>query len=432
MLRQAVEHLMGAFRASPENPSTNLANPAKWLLDLAGGGASAAGIAVSEDKAIGVPIAYACACRIAETLGSLPVHVFKRRGKFRVPAEDKLALDVQRAIAEQPNLLQTSFVWRELIAMHALFWGNHYSAIDLDGRGGIELVPLLPWNVTVRVTSSGKRKVYLVRLADGTEKEFREDRILHIPAIGTDGLTGIAPVRRLRNMYGLAIAAENFGSRFFANDARPSVIMEIPGKLKPDAQQNLVHSLYEKFSGAENHWKVLVLEEGAKMHTVSMPLEDAQFLQTRQTQDVQICAVFGVPPHMVGLTEKTTSWGTGIEQMAIGFAKFTMLPWCIKIEQELNRKFFSGTELFVKFSLDGLARGDYKSRMEGYQIAVQNGIKTRNEVRELEDDAPLADGDVALVPANLTTMKKMQAEPAAAADAGGEADAVAQAGAKTQ
>ena len=396
-------------RTSVQGLQGLLQNPTKWLIEWAGGGPSAAGMSVNEDKAMGLAIAYGCAARIASALASLPIHVYKRAGKFSEPAGEHWA---QPLLADAPNPLHTSFVWRELIAMHALFWGNHYSAIEIDGRGEAIFLPLLPWNVTVRLTSTGRRKVYVVRLSDGSEKEFREDRILHIPALGSDGLVGISPVRKLRNMYGLAMAAENFGSRFFANDARPSVVLETPAKMKAEAQKNLVTSLYEKFQGAEDKWKVLVLEEGAKMHTVQMPLEDAQFLQTRQMQDIQICASFGVPPHMVGLQEKSTSWGSGIEQMSIGFAKYTMLPWCRKIEQELQRKLFAGTEYFAKFSLEGLMRGDYKSRMEGYQIAVQNGIKTRNEVRELEDDPPIDDGDIPLVQGNLTTLKKLQADPA--------------------
>ena len=408
-----IAELFFGRRTSVQGLQGLLQNPTKWLIEWAGGGASASGIAVNEEKALGLPMAYACTRVIAEAVSTLPLHVFKRVGKFSEPAPDHWA---QGVLGLEPNPLQTSCVWRELMITHALLWGNHYSAIDLDARGGVVLLPVHPSNVTVRLTSSGNRKVYVVRLSDGTEKEFREDRMLHIPALGSDGLVGLSPVRKLRNMYGLAMAAENFGAKFFANDARPSVVLETPGKMKSDAQQNLAKSLYEKFQGAENHWKVLVLEEGAKMHTVQMPMEDAQFLQTRQMQDSQICAVFKVPPHMVSMTEKTTSWGSGIEHLDIGFTKHCIRPWCVKIEQEFKRKLFRGTEYFARHELDGLMRGDFKSQNEGFASQVQNGIRTRNEVRELLDMPPVADGDIALVPANLTTMKKLQ-EPAAAAAA---------------
>ena len=415
----SVSRLLGAaFRASPENPSTNLANPAQWLLDWVSGGSSAAGIPVTEDKAMGVPMAYACTRVIAEALASLPCHIYRRRpgAKFADLAPDHWA---QPLISAAPNPLHTAFTWHELIAVHALLWGNHYSAIDIDNRGDVVFLPLLPWNVTVRVTSDGKRKVYIARLSDGSEKEFREDRILHIPALGSDGLIGISPVRRLRNMYGLAIAAENFGSKFFANDMRPSVILETPAKMNQDAQKNLLTSLYEKFSGAENKWKVLVLEEGAKMHMVQMPLEDAQFLDTQKLQDTRICGIFGAPPHLVGIVDKSTSWGTGIEQQNIGYATHTIRPWCVKIEAEAKRKFYAGSARFLRFNLDGLQRGDYKSRMDGHAVAVQHGLKLIDEIRELEDDPPLPDGlgRIPMFPANMSTIDNLQkprAEPAAA------------------
>lgn len=404
MLASLSKFLDAAFRASPENPSTNLNNPAQWLLDWVGGGKSAAGIAVTEDKAIGVAVAYACVHLIAKTVATLPIHVFRRKGKLREVVDDN---EFGLLVSQQPNPLMTSVVWREVMMAHVLLWGNHYSIIDENPRGDLMLLPLQPWDVEVTLTSDQRRKRYRVRLSDGTRKDFREDQMLHVPGLSFDGLIGISPIKKLRNTYGLSLATETFGSKFFANDARPSVILETPGKMKEEAQKNLLASLYEKFSGAENAWKVLVLEEGAKMHMVQMPLEDAQFLETQQLQDSRICGTFGTPPHLVGIIDKSTSWGTGIEQQDIGFAKHCIRPWCVKIEAELDRKLFRGDGLISKFSLEGLMRGDFKSRMEGYQIGVQNGIYLRNEVRELEDLEPVADGDVALVPANMTTMEKL-------------------------
>ena len=411
MLASLNKLLGAALRASPENPSTNLANPAQWLLDWATGGKSASGIQVTEDKAFGVAVAYACVNLIAKTIATLPLHVFRWQGKLRELVTDN---EFGALVGEQPNPLMTSVVWREVMMAHVLLWGNHYSIIEIDGRGGLMLLPLQPWNVDALLTSDGRRKKYRVRLSDGNLKEFREDQVLHIPGLSFDGLVGISPIKKLRNTYGLSLATEAFGSKFFANDARPSVILETPAKMKEEAQKNLLNSLYEKFSGVDNAWKVLVLEEGAKMHMVQMPLEDAQFLDTQKLQDSRICGTFGAPPHLVGIIDKSTSWGTGIEQQDIGFAKHCIRPWCVKIEAEFDRKLFRGDGLICKFSLEGLQRGDFKSRMDGYQIGVQNGIYLRNEVRELEDLPPLDDGDVALVPANMTTMDKLnRPDPAA-------------------
>lgn len=407
MIRALLLDLLGLRSSSPENPSTSLANPAKWLLDLVGGGRAASGVAVTEERALAVAVAYSCASLLAGTIASLPLHVYRRTGKFAAPAPEHWA---QALLSEAPNELQTAYAWRETMMLHALLWGNHYTAMDLGRNGEVTFLPLLPWNVRVRLTSSGMRKVYVARLSDGSEKIFREDQVLHVPALSCDGLTGISPVRNLRNMYGLAIATEDFGSRFFANDARPGVILETPKSMSPEASKNLVESLYAKFHGAENRWKVLVLEEGAKMHTVSMPLEDAQFLETRQVEDVRICGSFGVPPVLVGITEKTTAWGTGIEQITLGFVKYTLRRWVEKIEQEFQRKIFSGTEFFAKHNLEGLQRGDYKSRMEGNEIAIRSGQLLIDEVRAFEDRAPLPNGlgAVPLIQSNWQTLERAE------------------------
>lgn len=403
MLGRLAETVFG-LRSSLENPSTSLANPAQWLLDLASGGKSAAGVAVTEERALGVPTAYACANLLSRQMAALPLHVFRKNGKFSEPAPEHWA---QALLADVPNFLQTAFAWRQQMMVHALLWGNHYSVIDVAPSGEASFVPLLPWHTRIVLVAEGRRKIYITRLLDGTEKAFREDQIIHIPALSPNGITGVSPVRTLRNMYGLAIAAEDFGGRFFSNDARPGVILETPAAMKPEAQKNLVESLYQKYTGAENRWKVLVLEEGAKMHTVQMPLEDAQFLGTRLAQDVQICGQFGVPPHMVGIVEKVSSWGSGIYEMTAGFVKYTLRPWCECIEQEFNRKLFDGTEFFAKHNLEGILRGDYKTRMEGHEIAIRAGLLLPDEGRALEDREPLPGGlgKIPFISQNLQTIE---------------------------
>ena len=403
-------------RASDQGLAGLLSNPTKWLIEWAQGGPSAAGVPVNEDKVIGIAVAYACVSLIAKTIATLPVHGYERKGKLSelVPDDEFAGL-----MSEAPNPLMTGVTWREVMIAHALLWGNHYSFIDVGPRGDVMLLPFAPYNVRVELTSDGRRKKYLVKTPDGSEREFREDQIFHVPGLSFDGLVGISPVRKLRNTYGLSLATEAFGSKFFANDARPGVIVETPAKMKPEASKNLIESLYAKYTGVENAWKVMVLEEGAKMHMVQMPLEDAQFLDTQKLQDTRICGIFGAPPHLVGIVDKSTSWGTGIEQQNIGYATHTIRPWCVKIEAEAKRKFYQGSARFLRFNLDGLQRGDYKSRMDGHAVAVQHGLKLIDEIRELEDDPPLPDGlgRIPMFPANMSTIDNLQkprAEPAAA------------------
>lgn len=414
------------LRASPENPSTSLSNPDTWLIDWATGGKTAAGISMNEDKALTIGAVYTAVRIISGTIGALPFHVYRRDN------EGKRSFAIQHwaypLLHDSPNDYHTSCIWRELTLAHVLLWGNAYSRIEWLRNGhATALLPLMPWDVTARRTPSGTQ-VYDVRLPEGGIETLPADEVLHIPGLSYDGLQGVSVVGKMRDSLGLAKVAETFGSSFFANGARPGLVLEVPGKMKSDAQDRLTESVVNKFSGASNAFRAMVLEEGAKLHTVQMPLQDAQFLETRRFQRSEIFGWYGIPPHLGGDTEKQTSWGTGIEQMDIGFAKHTITPWCVRLEQEINRKLFGrGTGLYAKFNLDGLMRGDFKSRMEGYRIAVGAPFLTRNEARSLEDWNTDADPamDEVITPLNMGVGAKPEtvaADPAADIDADSEDD----------
>lgn len=371
------------LRASPENPSTSLSNPDAWFWDWATGGKSAAGISMNEQKALTVGAVYTAVRIISGTIGSLPLHVYSRDASGR--RNFAVRHWAYPLLHDSPNEYHTSCIWRELMMAHLLLWGNSYHRIEWlkNGAAGA-LYPLMPWDVEPKRTESGAQ-VYTVKIANGGRETLPSDEVLHIPGLMYDGMMGVSVISKMRDSAALAKAAENFGSEFFANSARPGVILEVPGRMKEGAQNTLVKSLNDSFKGG-NAFKALVLEEGAKMHTVQMPLQDAQFLETRKFQRSEILGWYGVPPHLGGDTERSTSWGTGIEQQDIGYAKHTITPWVNRIEQEINRKLFGrGSGLYCKFNLDGLQRGDFKSRMEGYRIAVGAPFLTRNEARELED-----------------------------------------------
>lgn len=397
-----------ARSSSPENPSTNLANPAQWLSDFVTGGASAAGVRVTEEKAAGVAVANACVTLISKTKASLPIHIYQETEQGRIQARNH---PLSYLLRKKPNDYQTSFQWRQLAMAHVLLWGNHYSQILFDRAGRVKaLLPLHPVNVTPRLTQDGSGKEYEVRMQRGQTVVLPDEEMLHIPGLSFDGIVGISPVRKLRNTFGLSLASEEFAGKFFANGAKMGHIIETPGKMKEEAQQRLVHSIIEKFGALAEAFKPLVLEEGVKMHAMQMPLKDAEFLGWGQLSDARIAGAYGVPPHMVGIGDKTSSWGTGIEQMDIGFAKHTIHPWCEAFEQEFDSKLFKGgEEFYARYSLDGLQRGDYKTRMEGYQIGIQNSVMVIDEVRELENLPPLPNGlgKRPIAPANMTTLEKL-------------------------
>ena len=230
--------------------------------------------------------------------------------------------------------------------------------------------------------------------------------VLHIPGLGFDGLVGYSPIAMAKNAIGLAIATEEYGSKFFANGAAPSGVLEHPGTIKDPAR--IRESWQQTFGGSHNSNKIAVLEEGMKYTPISISPEQAQFLETRKFQINEIARIFRVPPHMVGDLEKSSF--SNIENMSREFVTYTLDPWVVRWEQAMHRALLSEDEkkdFFFKFNVEGLLRGDYASRMTGYATARQNGWMSANDIRRLEDmDQIPADlgGDLYLVNGNMVPL----------------------------
>ena len=231
--------------------------------------------------------------------------------------------------------------------------------------------------------------------------------MLHIPGLGFDGLVGYSPIAMAKNAIGMAIACEEYGAKFFANGAAPGGVLEHPGTIKDP--QRVRESWQSTFGGSGNANKIAVLEEGMKYTPIGISPEQAQFLETRKFQINEIARIFRVPPHMVGDLEKSSF--SNIEQQSLEFVKYTLDPWVIRWEQSIQRSLLSRDEkavYFVKFNLEGLLRGDYQSRMNGYAIGRQNGWMSANDIRELEnlDRIPAEDGgDLYLINGNMLPLK---------------------------
>ena len=332
-------------------------------------GSSGSGKSVTAQSAIQLTTVYACVRVIAETIASLPFNVYEQTDGGSVKAKDH---PLQRLLHDEPNPEMTSFVWRETMLAHLLLWGNSYSQIIRTGRNGIVgLYPLLPDHMTVDRNSKGVL-TYTYVTSDGKTVLLDPDDVLHIPGLGFDGVVGYSPIALEKNAVGLGIAAEEYGSKFFQNGARPSGVLTHPNTVKDP--KRLRESWNAAYGGSGNSGKVAVLEEAMTFTPISMPNNEAQFLETRKFQVAEICRIYRVPPHLVGDLEHATF--SNIEHQGISFAVHTIRPWLVRIEQSINRALFSDTEkgrFFVQFNIDGLMRGDYKSRMEGYAIARQNG-----------------------------------------------------------
>lgn len=386
-------------RSSLEDPRVSIGDPAA-LQKIFGEEPSSAGIVVSEARAMRLSTVYTCVRILAETLASLPLHIYERGDSGKAPAPRHR---YQYLLHDSPNEWTTSMVWRELGMAHVLLWGNSYSRLDWSNGGQLlGIYQLLPWQV--QPYRKGGTLRYRVQLEDGIEELPAED-VLHVPGLGYDGLMGLSVIRDYaRNTLGLAIGAEDYGGRLFANDARPGLVLTHPGQMKQDAYERLKSSVGEQYGG-KNRFRPMILEEGMTAVSMPMPAKDAQFLETRKQQRSEIFGLYRVPPHMGGDLERATF--SNIEHQDIAFAKHTMRPWCVRWEQELNRKLFGrGSHYFVEFNLDGLMRGDFKSRMEGYQIGVGGPFLTVDEVRSLENLPPTPGGEQRLVPVNMAPVGK--------------------------
>lgn len=267
------------------------------------------------------------------------------------------------------------------------------------------LYPLLPDKMTVDRDSKGN--LYYTYRKDNTTHYLGPEDVLHVPGLGFDGVMGYSPVALAKNAIGLNIAAEEYGGRFFANNATPSGILSTSGTIKdPTKVRDAWQAAY---GGINNSNKVAVLEDGLQYQAISMPNSDAQFLETRKFQIEEICRIFQVPPHMVADLSKSSF--SNIENQSISFVVHTIRPWLVRIEQAMNRKLFLEKEkgkCFVSFNASALMRGDYKSRMDGYAIGIQNGFFSVNDVRRMENMDPISEedgGDLYLVNGNMLPLK---------------------------
>ena len=371
-------------------------------------GSSTSGKHVNERSAMQMTAVYSCVRILSEAVAGLPLHLYQYTDK----SSKEKAVDnpLYFLLHDEPNTEMTSFVFRETLMTHLLLWGNAYSQIIRNGKGEvIGLYPLMPDRMTVNRDEKGQLYYeYMVSsddaktLKDGTVRLSHYD-VLHIPGLGFDGLVGYSPIAMAKNAIGLAIAAEEYGSKFYANGATPSGILEYPGTVKdPDKVRE---SWNAGFGGSSNAHKIAVLEEGMKYTPISISPNEAQFLETRKFQINEIARIFRVPPHMVGDLEKSSF--SNIEQQSLEFVKYTLEPWLVRWEQAMQRALIpqdDKSKYFIKFNVDGLLRGDYQSRMQGYATARQNGWMSANDIRELEnlDHIPAEDGgDLYLINGNM-------------------------------
>jgi len=346
-------------------------------------GGTASGKHVNEHTAMTVTAVYACIRILSEAIAGLPLHVYRY-----MPDGDKerdMAHPLFRLLHDAPNGEMTSFVFRETLMTHLLLWGNAYAQIIRDGHGRVlALYPLLPNRMQVDRDKRTGCIVYSYTKDEGPAVPLRKEDVLHIPGLGFDGLIGYSPIAMAKQAIGLSLATEEYGAAFFANGANPGGVLEHPGVIKD--VQRVKESWNEGYRGSGNAHKIALLEDGMKFHAIGIPPETAQFLQTRKFQINEIARIFRIPPHLIGDLEKATF--SNIEHQSLEFVKYTLNPWVCRWEQALMQSLLLPGErqdMFIRFNLEGLLRGDFKSRIDSYAAGIQNGFYCPNDVRGLED-----------------------------------------------
>ena len=376
-------------------------------------GRTTSGKPVNERTAMQTTAVYACVRILSEAIASLPIHVYK----YQEDGGKKKVIDhsLYYLLHDEPNPEMTSFVFRETLMSHLLIWGNAYAQIIRDGAGRVlGLYPLLPNKMSVERDERGKIYYIYSRNTDENPmfKEYgdivlKQEDVLHIPGLGFDGLIGYSPIAMAKNAVGMTLACEEYGASFFANGANPGGVLEHPGILKdPSKVRESWNAVYR---GTNNAHKIAVLEEGMKYQQIGIPPEEAQFLETRKFQLNEIARLYRIPPHMIGDLDKSSF--NNIEQQSLEFVKYTLDPWVVRWEQSLQRALLLPTEkgtYFIKFNVDGLLRGDYASRMNGYAVGRQNGWFSANDIREMENLNPISDeegGNLYLINGNMTKLE---------------------------
>lgn len=385
------------------------------------GALTATGLRVSPETALTSAVVYACVNVLAQTIASLPLIVYRRLpggGKERADGHPLYDL-----LHDRPNGEMTSYDLRAALVGHVCLWGNAYAEIERSDRGINGLWPLRPDRMTpMRNTANELVYRYTLPQPDpmtgSPYKWFAFENIMHWRGLSSNGIIGYSPIGQAAEAIGVDMATRQYGARFFGNGSRPDGVLTSPKGLSEKAAQRLKDSWESLHQGLSNSQRVAVLEEGVSWTAIGIPPEHAQFLETRRYQRSEIAGLFRVPLHMINDLERATF--SNIEHQSLEFVKYTLVPWLVQIEQAMRRDLFQITApqrgYFAEHLVDGLLRGDIKSRYEAYAVGRNWGWLSADDIRELENQNPLPDrqGKMYLVPANMQPadqVRKQQVQP---------------------
>lgn len=401
--------MFGFFKKLLKNDATGGDVPTgkSWqeLTEIWEGLASESGVVVSRTSSLQVAAVYACVKLISGAIGGLQLRIYRKEKDGSRNALDDIPL--AKILSRSPSPFVTAMVFWETIVADILLDGNAYAIIDRDRNGNISrLVYVDPRNVEPRIYEG--RLIYVVAIDIDSEPlpprnavsfaAFESHEVLHFPGLGWNGKKGLSVIGSIaRNTIGNSLSADRFSAKFFSQGLQAPGYLRFPEKLSQTQFEMMREYWRKKVVGADNAHLPPIVTEGGEFKPLNIRADDVQLLETRKFQVEDIARIFGVPPHMIGSVSTSTSWGSGIEQQSMGFVRYTLRPNLTRIEQELDRKLFIGSNDFVEFDAAQLLRGDVKGRNESHQIALggnqQPGWKTVNEIRREENLPPVANGD---------------------------------------
>lgn len=375
-----VKHILSYYY--PElRASVSIENPRTPLDAIFDDRKTTTGIVVTEEKSFAIGAVHACVKVISETMAQMDLEVVEKIGKT-TKSNTKHAN--YWLLYAQPSPYYNRFEWVQGMVAYALLWGNGYSKIVRDRYANAKELKIIPaWEVTPKMTERGK--LFYEWSHDGSVEIIKAEDMIHLKNLGTDGLVGISPIQMQRESLANSLAKQQHEGAFYANGAKASGVLMTPGHMGTKEQANLKSSFDKATNGPSNRFKTIVLEEGVKYQQLTIPQNDAQFLESKKYDRSEIAGWYRVPPYKIGDHEKSTY--SNIEGQERSFAKDTIVPWTERFQQELNRKLFFTEErgrFITQFNLDDLIKGDIKSRYEVYNIGVQAGILKPIEGREAE------------------------------------------------
>lgn len=364
-------------------------DPAEAFVNAVGGKLTDAGTPANKKTVLTLTAVWRAVNILSGTIAALPLHVYRRNDDGSRLRDDSHAA---AKLLHKPNRNVTDFMFRETMQAVLLMWGNTYAMIRRTDRGfPEELVLVHPSDVTPMMHQQNRH--YSVKV-DNHVYTVPDKDMIHIPGLSFDGMQGYSPLAVMRESMGLGLAAQKFGARFFGSGANMDGVVQVPGSLNDKAYERLRNSWNEKYQGLSNSHKTAILEGDAKYVRIGIPPEEAQFLQTRKFQITEVARMFGIAPHLLSDLDRATH--NNIEHQGMEFVMFTLTPWIKRWEAELNKKLFGADDrgnYFCEFNLNGLLRGDSKSRSEYYRAMFSIGAMNPNQIRQLENEAPYEGGD---------------------------------------